>query len=330
MHNDFFLTQWVFLGMRWLFETVTGQSIALTVIISTILIKAITVIGDITSRKSSAKMQTIQPQMDKLRKKYENDPQRLQRESSKLMKENNVSMLGGCLPMLFTMPLFFVFIAAFRQWGNEMMVHVIATLQADQEAGVELFRNFQFLWVHNIWQPDNGLSAVVQSGASFLATPDLHKLLYLQNNPEIWEKLMDMGIAARAYFVDNDGVMQATYRFLTSESAIAAYDQAVQPFIDLYAGYNNGWFILPVLSGVSQFLASWLMQKNQPKTDNPAASSGKMMLYIFPIMSFVFCLSYNAAFAIYWTLSSMLMLLMNLYMNKKYPIAPVVKEEKKE
>lgn len=68
MHNDFFLTQWVFLGMRWLYESVTAQNIALTVIISTILIKAITVIGDIKSRKSSAKMQTIQPQMDKLRK----------------------------------------------------------------------------------------------------------------------------------------------------------------------------------------------------------------------------------------------------------------------
>ena len=106
-------------------------------------------------------------------------------------------------------------------------------------------------------------------------------------------------------------------------------NQAVQPFLDLYAGYNNGWFILPILSGVSQFFASWLMQRNQPKTDNPAAGSGKMMMYIFPIMSFVFCLSYNAAFAIYWTLSSVLMLLVNLYMNKKYPMTPVVKEEGK-
>ena len=235
-------------------------------------------------------------------------------------------MWGSCLPMLITMPLFFCFIAAFRFWGYEMTLRLI-TEEADQ--AMELFKSFKFLWVNNIWQPDNGLSAVVQSGQSFLATPDLANLLFLKDNTEVWQKLMDLGIAARSYFVDNNGVMQQTYRFLTSESAIAAYNQAVQPFLDLYAGYNNGWFILPILSGVSQFFASWLMQRNQPKTDNPAAGSGKMMMYIFPIMSFVFCLSYNAAFAIYWTLSSVLMLLVNLYMNKKYPMTPVVKEEGK-
>lgn len=54
--------------MRWLFENITGESIALTVVISTILIKAITVFGDIKSRKSSAKMQVIQPQMNKLQR----------------------------------------------------------------------------------------------------------------------------------------------------------------------------------------------------------------------------------------------------------------------
>lgn len=248
----------------------------------------------------------------------------MNREQQKLMKERGVSMWGSCLPMLITMPLFFCFIAAFRFWGYEMTLRLI-TEEADQ--AMELFKSFKFLWVNNIWQPDNGLSAVVQSGQSFLATPDLANLLFLKDNTEVWQKLMDMGIAARSYFVDNNGVMQQTYRFLTSESAIAAYNQAVQPFLDLYAGYNNGWFILPILSGVSQFFASWLMQRNQPKTDNPAAGSGKMMMYIFPIMSFVFCLSYNAAFAIYWTLSSVLMLLVNLYMNKKYPMTPVVKEE---
>ena len=272
------------------------------------------------------KMQAIQPEIQRLQKKYKDDPQRMNREQQKLMKERGVSMWGSCLPMLITMPLFFCFIAAFRFWGYEMTLRLI-TEEADQ--AMELFKSFKFLWVNNIWQPDNGLSAVVQSGQSFLATPDLANLLFLKDNTEVWQKLMDMGIAARSYFVDNNGVMQQTYRFLTSESAIAAYNQAVQPFLDLYAGYNNGWFILPILSGVSQFFASWLMQRNQPKTDNPAAGSGKMMMYIFPIMSFVFCLSYNAAFAIYWTLSSVLMLLVNLYMNKKYPMTPVVKEEGK-
>ncbi len=310
--------------MRWLYENI--GSVFFTILISTVVLRGLTVFSDIKTRKSSMKMQAIQPEIQRLQKKYKDDPQRMNREQQKLMKERGVSMWGSCLPMLITMPLFFCFIAAFRFWGYEMTLRLI-TEEADQ--AMELFKSFKFLWVNNIWQPDNGLSAVVQSGQSFLATPDLANLLFLKDNTEVWQKLMDLGIAARSYFVDNNGVMQQTYRFLTSESAIAAYNQAVQPFLDLYAGYNNGWVILPILSGVSQFFASWLMQRNQPKTDNPAAGSGKMMMYIFPIMSFVFCLSYNAAFAIYWTLSSVLMLLVNLYMNKKYPMTPVVKEEGK-
>ena len=324
MQGDFFLTTWFLEAMRWLYENI--GSVFFTILISTVVLRGLTVFSDIKTRKSSMKMQAIQPEIQRLQKKYKDDPQRMNREQQKLMKERGVSMWGSCLPMLITMPLFFCFIAAFRFWGYEMTLRLI-TEEADQ--AMELFKSFKVLGVNNIWQPDNGLSAVVQSGQSFLATPDLANLLFLKDNTEVWQKLMDLGIAARSYFVDNNGVMQQTYRFLTSESAIAAYNQAVQPFLDLYAGYNNGWFILPILSGVSQFFASWLMQRNQPKTDNPAAGSGKMMMYIFPIMSFVFCLSYNAAFAIYWTLSSVLMLLVNLYMNKKYPMTPVVKEEGK-
>lgn len=325
MHNDFFLTQWVFLGMRWLYESVTAQNIALTVIISTILIKAITVIGDIKSRKSSAKMQTIQPQMDKLRKKYENDPQRLQRESSKLMKENNVSMLGGCLPMLFTMPLFFVFIAAFRQWGNEMMVHVITTLHTDPEAGVELFRNFQFLWIHNIWQPDNGFQPVIASAQTLFQGTQLHRLYYFTEHPEAFELFKQLGFFVESTAKNSfNGVVVAD---LTQE-LIDKYNAIVQPCVDLYAGYNNGWFIMPVLCGGTTLLSTWLMQRGQPQAAN-AAGSNKMMMYLMPAMTFVFSLSTNAAFALYWTVSNVISMITTFFINKSIRTPGAVVEVKK-
>ena len=148
MQGDFFLTQWAFLGMRWLFESLTGESIVLTIIIATLLIRALTVFGDIKSRKSSMKMQAVQPQLDKIRKKYEKDPQKLQAEQQKFMRQNGVSMFGGCLPMLITLPLFFIFIAAFRQWGNEMMVRLILAMQDNTDAGVELFKSFKFFFCY--------------------------------------------------------------------------------------------------------------------------------------------------------------------------------------
>ena len=52
-------------------------------------------------------MQQVQPKITALREKYKNDNQRLSRETMKLYKEEGVNPLGGCLPMLLQMPIFF-------------------------------------------------------------------------------------------------------------------------------------------------------------------------------------------------------------------------------
>ena len=59
------------------------------------------------SYESMAKMQQLQPKMAALREKFKNDNQRLSRETMKLYKEEGVNPLGGCLPMLLQMPIFF-------------------------------------------------------------------------------------------------------------------------------------------------------------------------------------------------------------------------------
>lgn len=315
MQGDFFLTTWFLQGMKWIYGNV--NSVFLTILICTLILRVFTIFSDIKTRKSSAAMAALQPELQKLQKKYANDPQKLNMAQQKLMKERGVSMWGSCLPMLITMPLFFCFIAAFRFWGYEETIKLLVSDNAE-----ELLRSFKFLWVNNIWQPDNGLYPVIQEGSKFLAqstVKDLNRLIYLKDNVEVWEKLVDIGVAA-----NNNGV----YSFLTTEAAINAYNQAVQPLMDVYAGYNNGWFILPLLAGGSNFLSSWMMQKGQPKND-ATNGANKMMMYMFPIMSVWICLTYNAAFAIYWILTSIFMILVNLVLNKKFPRSPVQEVEKK-
>jgi len=66
----------------------------------------------------------------------------------------------------------------------------------------------------------------------------------------------------------------------------------------------------------------------QPAQDPnaPGANMGKTMLWMMPIMSVWFCLTYNAAFAIYWILTSIFMVIVNLVLNKKFPRTPVQQE----
>ena len=311
MAEDFFLTKWAFLGMRWLYEVLTNENIVLTIIIATLTIRLLMVLGAIRSRKSSIKMAAIQPQLDKVKKKYANDPQKLNAESQKIMRENGASMFGGCLPMLITMPLFFIFIAAFRQWGNEMMVRLILTLDDNKEKGVELFQTFKFFWVNNLWMPDNGFSPVVPTAKEFFGTANntLPKLLYFKEHPEALQRFVDLG-----FFVKNgDAYSLATL----TDGLTANYNALMAPCAELYKGHNNGWFVFPVLAGVSTYFSSWIMQKNQPKTD-ATASTNKMMNWLMPIMSFVFCLQYNASFAVYWTFSNIFSLGTSLLINRSF------------
>lgn len=322
MTGDFFLTNWFLEAMRWIYSLTCAISesgfgnVFLTILISTILLRALTIFSDIKTRKSSAKMAEVQPEIQRLQKKYANDPRRFQTEQTKLMKEKGVSMWGSCLPMLITMPLFFCFIAAFRYWGYEMDLRLLV-----DENAMELFKSFKFLWINNIWQPDNGLTPVLANGASFLATPQLSNLLYLQE-PGVGEKLVEMGLAVTKVY--QGGV---SYQLLSNETAIAIYDAAIQPFLDVYKGYNNGWFIMSILAGGTNFLSAWLMTKNTPAANEEAAKSTKWMNYLFPVMSFIFCLNYNAAFAIYWTLTSVIMIIVNLILNKKFPRTEPAKED---
>jgi len=324
MTNSFFLTKWFLVGMQWVYNNV--GDVVITILIWTVLIRLLTLFSDIKTRKSSADMQRIQPQLQKLQQRYKNDPQKLQVEQSKLMKKEGVSMFGSCLPMLITMPIFFCFLSAFRAWGYEKVIELLIS-----EDPAALFASYKFLWVNNIWQPDNGLSPVIQEAATFLGTKDLEKLIMLDKNPEIWQKLIDMGLAAvsSTELLPNGNTL-VHYTFLTTDSAVAAYNAALAPCMEMYAGYNNGWFAFPLLAGALGFLSSWISMRGQPKNagNEQAQQTSKIMMYMMPVMFFVACLSANAAFSIYWVFSSVLMILITLVLNKKFKPAAATEVQK--
>jgi len=87
------------------------------------------------SLKSMRAMQRLQPEMERLRKKYEKEPQKMNQAVMELYKENKVNPLGGCLPMLVQMP---VLIALYQ-----VFLHAIDLRQASF-----------FLWVNDLSSPD--------------------------------------------------------------------------------------------------------------------------------------------------------------------------------
>lgn len=81
------------------------QNYGIAIILFTLLIKMLLFPLNIKSQKAMKKQQKIQPILMDLQKKYANDQEKLNRETMKLYKDNNISMTGGCLPMLIQMPI---------------------------------------------------------------------------------------------------------------------------------------------------------------------------------------------------------------------------------
>ncbi len=84
---------------------------------------------------ATSKMQDLQPKITEIRQKYKNDPQKMNSEMMKLYKERGVNPVGGCLPMLLQLPVFFALFAVFRN-----------TIELRQAGFV--------LWLKDLSQPD--------------------------------------------------------------------------------------------------------------------------------------------------------------------------------
>ena len=95
---------------KWLYALVGNYGVA--IIVLTVITKLLFFPLSLKSMKSMKGMQAIQPQVNALRTKYKNDPQRLQRETMELYRQHRVNPLGGCLPMIVQVPIFYALYVA--------------------------------------------------------------------------------------------------------------------------------------------------------------------------------------------------------------------------
>lgn len=107
------------------------------IVLTTLILKLVFLPLTLTASRSSKRMQKLQPQMQAMREKHKDNPQKLNQATLELFKENKVNPAGGCLPILITIPFFFGF---YRMLGST----------------AEL-RFAEFLWAKDLSAPDTVL-----------------------------------------------------------------------------------------------------------------------------------------------------------------------------
>ena len=85
----------------------------LAIIIITILMRIVVFPLTLKQEKSMKKMRELQPEMDKIKEKYKDNPQEYQKRILEFQKENDINPLGGCWPILIQLPVFVALYYAF-------------------------------------------------------------------------------------------------------------------------------------------------------------------------------------------------------------------------
>ena len=79
----------------------------LAIILLTVLIKVVLFPTNISQIRYMESMKKIQPLLKEIQAKYKDRPEEFQKRTMEVYKQNNVSMFGGCLPMLLQIPFLF-------------------------------------------------------------------------------------------------------------------------------------------------------------------------------------------------------------------------------
>ena len=294
---------------------------ALTIILFTILIKLVVMPFNLKSRRSTMRMASVQPKMQALQEKYKDDQEKLNQKMQELYRKEGVSPLGGCLPMIFSMIILFAMFYALRTFANEQLVAQFLTFYHNPEMDPTTLTD-SFLWIKNLWMPDSPF-------ATFL--PDVQSLQLVEF--DVWNnvsaKLAAAGTIPEALtLADRNAVMAYVNEVAAPFMASEAYAPYIAPVTGLgnmsmlgiikFTIYKigNGWFVLPILSIVSQIFMQNLTMKSQPAAAQ--AGNQKTMLYVMTFMSLYFCAIYNSAFALYWVISNVYAIVEHIAFDKYF------------
>ncbi|NCU33368.1 MAG: membrane protein insertase YidC [Candidatus Moranbacteria bacterium] len=118
--------------LHWIYRIVPNWGLA--IIIISVLVYGSMYPLTLRSMMSMKKMQAVQPKIMALKTKYKDNPQKMNKELMQIYKENKINPLGGCIPILFQMP---VFIGLYQVLWRDVS-----------------FKGANFLWIQDLSRPD--------------------------------------------------------------------------------------------------------------------------------------------------------------------------------
>jgi YidC/Oxa1 family membrane protein insertase len=111
--NRIFFSRYVAPALNFLMNQINNWvgNWGVAIVLMTLMLKVISLPFTLAASRSAKRMAKIQPELQAIREKYKDNPQKQQQATLEVFKSHKVNPVGGCIPILITMPLFIGFFA---------------------------------------------------------------------------------------------------------------------------------------------------------------------------------------------------------------------------
>lgn len=292
--------------IMWLMYQIT-HNYAWAIILFTLITKIILFPLSVKQQKSSAAMAAFQPKLEKLKKQYANNQQKLQEEQMKLYSEEGINPMASCLPLFIQFPILYgIFDVVYRP-----LTHILHAGEGAIKAATEITRN--------IFTADGGAVP-----AYFEHRPEIYIVKEVQKDPSAFSSMAE--------------------QFPDFADKVVNFNNKLFGIVDLGdiptlhpEAWNAAAIILlmiPIMSGVIQLAMTIYMQIRNKKMNPDAPNMGGMniMLYVMPLFSIWIAFRYPAGIGFYWTMSSLFSFVQSIVLYHVYTpeyVAALVEKDKK-
>lgn len=354
--TDFFLFRLVAAPLGWLLKLIYTliNSFGFSLILFTIIVRAIMLPLNIKQQKSSARQALLSPKIKQLQKKYANNREKLSEEQMRLYAEEGVNPMGSCwinlIPMLVLfsfirlvyMPLTYVsnvdkdtlknaesmvynmYVASEEAQANQKTIQQLINELPSGQKLEEVFSD------EKTYPKTSKIDSekLAQMCNGFRICPDVDKFLtnenYISKN-NIRTASYGQELVILTIIQHDDGKYRKLFEYLVGNE----FTDKVYNFNYSIAGVSLGriptfksWIcVFPILSFVFQILVT-VVSQHYTKKNNPEAAdmmkSMNIMLYGMPLFSLWFTFKYPIGLGLYWVVSALFSLFQTIFLNKVY------------
>lgn len=276
-------------------------NVAIAIILFTIIVKLCMLPLSIKQQKLAKLNSVMSPEIRAINEKYkdkkndQNAMLKMQEETKAVYEKYGVSQMGGCVQMLIQMPIL-----------------------------LALYQVFRFIPLY-ITQLKNLFTAFLTDNGGIMSASGYTDTMKQFGENIDWTNVNTAITEINKFSTENwDALRDAFPAFSDIIANSHASLEQMNTFLGINMSQEPGFgltlaFLIPVLSGLSQFISVKVAQGNTPvDDDNPMAASMRMTTYIFPLMSAFIAISVPAGLGLYWIATSVIQTIITVFINRYY------------